>query len=322
MERFNRTTAAFMAAASVVGSPALAGPSVMPETGKVQIRLSIANGESVTATLADGEGARAFAALLPMTLTMKDYNATEKIADLPKRLPTQGEPEGFEPRAGDIAYYAPWGNIAIYYEGFAYSPGLIRLGNLSRIPEAFRSAAPIAVTIDIARKRGPARPRSNGEPIMKKTIMALAASTLAAGVPANADETKRVTVQHAGSLPSKAGPDAYFTGSVRIDQPFKGTGDARVSGATVTFQPGARTAWHTHPLGQTLLVVSGAGRVQQDGEPIQSIKPGDAVWIPAGVKHWHGAVPDSAMSHVAIAEALDSKVVDWMEKVTDAQYRD
>ncbi|WP_020179947.1 cupin domain-containing protein [Methylopila sp. M107] len=157
---------------------------------------------------------------------------------------------------------------------------------------------------------------------MKKTIMALAASTLAAGGPVVADETNRVTVQRAGSLPAQAGPDAYFTGSVRIDQPFKGAGDARVSGATVTFQPGARTAWHTHPLGQTLLIVSGAGRVQQDGQPIQEIKPGDVVWIPAGVKHWHGAAPDSAMSHVAIAEALDGKVVDWMEKVTDAQYRD
>lgn len=151
MQRFNRTTAAVMAATAVVGSPALAAPPVGAETGKVQIRLSIAGGESVTATLADGEGARAFAALLPMTLTMKDYHATEKIADLPKRLSTQGEPEGFEPREGDIAYYAPWGNIAIYYKGFAYSPGLIMLGKLDHIPKAFRSAAPIAVTIEIAR---------------------------------------------------------------------------------------------------------------------------------------------------------------------------
>jgi quercetin dioxygenase-like cupin family protein len=123
-----------------------------------------------------------------------------------------------------------------------------------------------------------------------------------------------------GSQPSAKGPADYFTGTVRIDAPFKGSGDARVGGATVTFEPGARTAWHTHPLGQTLLVVGGLGRVQREGGPIEEIRPGDVVWFSPGEKHWHGASPGCAMSHIAIAEALDGKSVDWLEKVTDAQY--
>jgi quercetin dioxygenase-like cupin family protein len=123
-----------------------------------------------------------------------------------------------------------------------------------------------------------------------------------------------------GSQPSARGPADYFTGTVRIDAPFKGSEPARLGGATVTFEPGARTAWHTHPLGQTLIVLSGAGLVQREGGPIEPIHPGDIVWFAPGEKHWHGAAPTTAMSHIAIAEALDGKVVDWMEKVTDAQY--
>lgn len=155
-----------------------------------------------------------------------------------------------------------------------------------------------------------------------KTLIAAATLSLlapetggAAGVGAD-----RVTVTRAGSQPSAKGPADYFTGAVRVDAPFKGTGPARVGGATVTFEPAARTAWHTHPLGQTLIVTAGAGRVQQEGAPVQEIKPGDVVWIPAGVKHWHGAAPTTGMTHIAIAEALDGKVVDWMEKVSDEQY--
>jgi quercetin dioxygenase-like cupin family protein len=116
------------------------------------------------------------------------------------------------------------------------------------------------------------------------------------------------------------GAGDYFTGTVRIDAPFKGSGDARVGGATVTFEPGAHTAWHTHPLGQTLLVTAGLGRVQREGGPIEEIRPGDIVWFEPGEKHWHGAAPNCAMTHIAIAEALDGRSVDWMEKVTDAQY--
>lgn len=127
-------------------------------------------------------------------------------------------------------------------------------------------------------------------------------------------------VKRSGSQPSGKGPPEWFTGAVRIDSPFQRGEPARVGGAIVTFEPGARTAWHTHPLGQTLIVTAGCGWVQRDGEPIQEIRPGDVVWFAPGEKHWHGATAITAMSHIAIAEALDGKAVDWMEKVTDAQY--
>jgi quercetin dioxygenase-like cupin family protein len=127
-------------------------------------------------------------------------------------------------------------------------------------------------------------------------------------------------IKRSGSQPSAKGPADYFTGSVRIDAPFKGSEPARVGGATVTFEPGARTAWHTHPLGQTLIVLSGTGLVQREGGPVEPIRPGDIVWFAPGEKHWHGAAPTTAMSHIAIAEALDGKVVDWMEHVSDDQY--
>jgi quercetin dioxygenase-like cupin family protein len=129
-------------------------------------------------------------------------------------------------------------------------------------------------------------------------------------------------ITRSGSAPSAKGPADYFTGTVRIDAPFKGEELARIGGATVTFEPGARTAWHTHPLGQTLLVLSGFGRTQREGGPIEEIRPGDIVWFAPGEKHWHGASPATAMTHVAIAEALDGKVVDWLEHVTDEQYQD
>ena len=127
-------------------------------------------------------------------------------------------------------------------------------------------------------------------------------------------------IQHNGARPSAAGPADYFTGTVRIDAPFSATAPARVGGATVTFEPGARTAWHTHPLGQTLIVTAGLGLVQLDGGPVREIRPGDIVWIAPGEKHWHGATPTTAMTHIAIAEALDGQVVDWMEQVSQAQY--
>jgi quercetin dioxygenase-like cupin family protein len=107
---------------------------------------------------------------------------------------------------------------------------------------------------------------------------------------------------------------------VRIDAPFQASTPARVQGATVTFEPGARTAWHTHPLGQTLIVTFGCGRVQHEGGPMEEIHAGDIIWFPPGEKHWHGAAPTTAMSHIAIQESLDGKVVQWMEKVTDEQY--
>ena len=125
----------------------------------------------------------------------------------------------------------------------------------------------------------------------------------------------------AGSKPSGRGPEAWFTGTVRIDPLFNAFDPARVQGASVTFEPGARTAWHTHPLGQTLVVTAGFGRVQRWGGPLEEIRPGDVVWFAPGEKHWHGASLATAMTHIAIQEAQDGKVVDWMEKVADEQYR-
>ena len=138
---------------------------------------------------------------------------------------------------------------------------------------------------------------------------------------ASAELEKQVKIQRSGSQPSRPGPEEYFTGKVRIDAPFAGSEPARVGGATVTFEPGARTAWHTHPLGQTLIVTQGRGWIQLWGEEIQEMNQGDIVWIPEDVKHWHGATPDTAMTHIAIAESLNGSPVDWMEKVSDAQYQ-
>ena len=127
-------------------------------------------------------------------------------------------------------------------------------------------------------------------------------------------------ITRAGSRPSGKGPGDWFTGTVRIDPLLSPPEPARVNGALVTFEPGARTAWHTHPLGQTLLVMTGLGWVQRDGGPIEEIRPGDVVWFSPGEKHWHGASATTAMSHIAIQEKLDGKNVDWMEKVSDTQY--
>jgi quercetin dioxygenase-like cupin family protein len=128
-------------------------------------------------------------------------------------------------------------------------------------------------------------------------------------------------IKRVGSQPSIKGPGDWFTGTVRIDPLFQANAPARTSGACVTFEPGARTAWHIHPLGQTLIVTAGCGWVQRAGGPIEEIQPGDVVCFPPSEKHWHGATPSTAMTHIAIQEALDGKVVDWMEKVGDDQYR-
>jgi quercetin dioxygenase-like cupin family protein len=124
-----------------------------------------------------------------------------------------------------------------------------------------------------------------------------------------------------GSQPSTKGPEDWFTGSVRIDPLFQPNEHRRAAASTVSFEPGARTAWHTHPLGQTLIVTSGVGWVQKEGEPVQEIHPGDVVWFGANEKHWHGASPTIGMTHIAIQEQLNGKVVDWMEKVPDAEYQ-
>ena len=128
-------------------------------------------------------------------------------------------------------------------------------------------------------------------------------------------------IKRSGSQPSSQGPADWFTGTVRIDSPFNRNDPARVAGAIVTFEPGARTAWHTHPLGQTLIVTAGCGRVQRWGGPIEEIRPGDVIWFPPGEKHWHGAAPTTAMTHIAIQEQLAGKAVDWLDKVSDEQYQ-
>jgi quercetin dioxygenase-like cupin family protein len=155
-------------------------------------------------------------------------------------------------------------------------------------------------------------------------------AALATAGPATADTPARVVpkeprseimeIKRNGSQPSGKGPAEYFTGTVRIDPLFEVPEPARGFGASVTFEPGARTAWHTHPLGQTLIVMSGLGWVQRWGGPKEEIRPGDVVWFPPGEKHWHGAAASTAMTHIAIVEQLNGKSADWMEKVTDEQY--
>jgi len=129
-----------------------------------------------------------------------------------------------------------------------------------------------------------------------------------------------VTITRSDARSTRTPPAEYFTGEVRLEPLFAAEDPARAYGARVTFQPGARTAWHTHPLGQTLIVTAGSGRVQRQGGPIESIHPGDVAWIPPGEKHWHGAAPDTAMTHIAVHEALDGETVEWLEPVSDAEY--
>jgi quercetin dioxygenase-like cupin family protein len=127
-------------------------------------------------------------------------------------------------------------------------------------------------------------------------------------------------LQRNGTQPAIRGPSDWFTGAVRVDPLFQPLPPDRGAGASVTFEPGARTAWHTHPLGQILIVTSGCGRAQRWGGPVEEIRPGDVVWFPPGEKHWHGAAPNTAMSHIAIQQELDGRVVEWLEHVTDEQY--
>ena len=129
-----------------------------------------------------------------------------------------------------------------------------------------------------------------------------------------------IEIKRNGSQASAKGPADWFTGTVRIDPLIQPQAPARVAGASVTFEPGARTAWHTHPLGQTLIVTAGLGRAQGEGGAVQEIRPGDVIWFPPGLRHWHGASPTTAMTHIALQEQLNGQVVDWMEKVSDEQY--
>jgi quercetin dioxygenase-like cupin family protein len=152
-------------------------------------------------------------------------------------------------------------------------------------------------------------------------LVALAAAGQAPSKSGRTQGMPTMEIKRNGSQPSGKGPADYFTGAVRVDPLFQAPDPARARGASVTFEPGARTAWHTHPLGQILIVTSGLGWVQSWDGPTEEIRPGDVVWFPPGEKHWHGATPTTAMTHIAIQEALDGKVVDWMEQVSEEQYR-
>ncbi len=153
------------------------------------------------------------------------------------------------------------------------------------------------------------------------TAIAISLFTLASGAQSQtSSDQDTIRITRSGSQPPRPGPADNFTGSVRVDSSFQASALARASGSLVTFEPGARTAWHTHPLGQTLIVTAGTGRVQRWGDPVDEIRQGDVVWIPPGQKHWHGAAPSRAMAHITIVEQLDGKTVEWMEKVSDAQY--
>lgn len=152
-------------------------------------------------------------------------------------------------------------------------------------------------------------------------LLALAVPTLLHAQPIS-PETKNmeIEIKRSGTQASTKGSAEWFTGSVRVDPLFAARDSTQAAGASVTFEPGARTAWHTHPRGQTLVVTAGVGRVQRWGGPMEEIRPGDVVWFPPGLKHWHGAAPNSAMTHLAIQEHQEGKLVDWLEKVSDEQY--
>jgi quercetin dioxygenase-like cupin family protein len=242
-------------------------------------------------TLADTEAARAFAARLPLSLDMAELNGNEKHADLAQPLPSVAIRPGTI-RAGDVMLYGTK-TVVVFYETFRSNYSYTRLGRVDD-PSHLRAAL----------GRGKARVSFSAR---------VAATAPPSGVEA-------MQIDRKGTLPSVRGPAEYFTGDVRIDMQFQRTGESRVAGAIVSFEPGARTAWHTHPLGQNLFVISGKGWTQCEGEPIVEINAGDIIWCPPGHKHWHGATPDSAMTHIAVQEALDGKVVTWMEHVSDDEY--
>ena len=160
--------------------------------------------------------------------------------------------------------------------------------------------------------------------ITRRQIVATGVA-LAATASANAQDARQgagnIKITRSGSQPSRKGAEQNFVGVVRVNSPFRGSDPARIGGAFVTFEPGARTAWHTHPLGQTLIVTAGHGWVQGEGGAKEEIRPGDVVWIPPGDKHWHGATATLGMTHIAISEALNGKTVDWMEQVSEEQYQ-
>ena len=275
--------------------PGAGAVSAQPE----ELRMWMTVGERRFAvTLTDNAAARAFAAQLPLTLDMSELNGNEKHADLPKPLPANANRPGTI-RNGDLMLYGA-DSLVVFYLTFQSSYSYTRLGRVDDPSDLPQALGPRGVRVLFSKDQ---------------FLNDAGSVSSSAATPGGEMEIKR-----SGSQPSAKGPAEWFTGTVRIDPLFDAPVPARAAGASVTFEPGARTAWHTHPLGQTLIVTSGVGRAQRWGGPIEEIRPGDVVWFSPGEKHWHGAAPTTAMTHIAIQEKLDGKPVDWLEHVTPEQY--
>jgi quercetin dioxygenase-like cupin family protein len=279
-----------------VGVPAAAAQGPTIQEGKaMKITLRV-NDKILTATLIDSPTARDFASLLPLTLTMKDLFDREKYARLPREISDRGERRTTY-EVGQLVYWSPGPDVAIYYRQDGEripEPGVIVIGKID-------------AGIDELLLKGPAKVR-----------MELATDNQ---VEAEGTQGGKMEIKHRDSQPPTRGPAEYFTGTVHVEPLFQAVAPGRAAGASVTFEPGARSAWHTHPLGQTLIVTAGSGYVQSWGGPVRRIKEGDVITCPPGQKHWHGADATTSMTHLAIQEGLDGKMVEWMEKVNDEEYK-
>jgi quercetin dioxygenase-like cupin family protein len=266
----------------------------------------------LSATLIDSKTTRDFVSLLPVTLMMNDLFRREKFAHLPRAISEEGKwTHTYE--IGDVAYWSPRPDVAIFYRHDGQeipAPGIIVIGRIDSGVETLNVAGSVKVTFGL-----------NKQKIERRTEMKHAKEARAtSGSVASSEGSQTISITRSGSQPSTKGPAEYFTGSVRIDPLFKANDPLCVSGGSVTFEAGARTSGHTHPFGQILVVTAGSGWVQQWTGPIEEIRQGDVVRIPPGLKHWHGATATTGMTHIALQEQLEGRVVDWMEKVSDEQY--
>lgn len=253
-----------------------------------------------------------------------DYFTGNVRVDRPFRAYSPSRTSGafvtFEPGARTAWHTHPYGQTIVLIDGYGLvqeeggQPEEVRAGDIVWFPAGVRhwhGASPNASMTHaaIAEER-------DGSPVAWMEHV----SDADYSVPPVNGNSRKIRITRLGSQAAIKGPESSFTGDVRVDRLFKADGEARAAGGTVAFAPGARTAWHTHPLGQTIIITEGVGLVQDWGGPVHEVRPGDIVWFPPFLKHWHGAAPASAMAHIAIAEELDGKAVDWLEQVSDAQY--